>query len=165
MHKASRVGSPLLNREPPAGASGRLSVPFREAVLSRRGLLQAVGGLAAAGTLSRLSAYPALAAAQADARPRPIPGGSPVIAQLGGTLFHVYGPGADGLDPDAAEPITITDFDGLVGLAYMSGMVQRTNMATGEVQHLPFVDSDMRFMKGRYQGMDGQVHNGAFAFI
>jgi hypothetical protein len=97
--------------------------------------------------------------------PVPIPGGSPAIAELAGGLFHVYGPGAEGVDPPDAEPITITDFDGLIGLAYLNGTVRRTNTVTGEVRELPFVDSDMRFMKGVYQGTDGQVHDEAFAFI
>jgi hypothetical protein len=84
---------------------------------------------------------------------------------MAGGLFHVYGPGAEGVDPPDAEPITITDFDGLIGLAYLTGTVRRTNTVTGEVRELPFVDSDMRFMKGVYKGTDGQVHDGAFAFI
>jgi hypothetical protein len=105
-------------------------------------------------------------AAQDAISPLPIPGGSPGIAELGGTLFHVYGPGTDaGGDPPDAEPITITDFNGMVGLAYISGMATRTNTVTGESRMLPFVSNDMRFMKGAYRGTDGQVHQGAFALI
>ena len=64
-----------------------------------------------------------------------------------------------------AEPATITNFNGFVGLAYISGMVTRTNVKTGEKMRLPFVDSDMRFMKGEFRGTDGRMHHGAFAFI
>jgi hypothetical protein len=86
---------------------------------------------------------------------------------LAGQLFHVFGPApaeAD-LDPLDAEPATITDFSGDVGLAYLDGIVARTNTATGETRNLPFVNSDMRFMKGFFRGTDGQVHEGAFAFV
>jgi hypothetical protein len=108
------------------------------------------------------------ALAQNAAQPVPIPGGSPGISALGGALFHVYGPAAEGIDPpDAidAEPITITDFNGVIGLAYLNGTVRRTDLRTGETLELPFVDSDMRFMRGTFRGTDGQVHRGAFAFI
>jgi hypothetical protein len=30
---------------------------------------------------------------------------------------------------------------------------------------LPFVDSDMRFMKGVFRGTDGRIHQGAFALV
>ena len=50
-------------------------------------------------------------------------------------------------------------------LAYISGEVTRTQTTTGEVRTLPFVDSDLRFMKGFYRGTDGRFHQGAFAFV
>ena len=93
------------------------------------------------------------------AKPVPIPGGSPV---LGGN-HHVFGPAL--IDPVDAEPSTITDFNGFVGLAYISGTVRQTNTATGEVRTLPFVKSDMRFMKGVFRGTDGDLHRGAFALV
>jgi len=43
--------------------------------------------------------------------------------------------------------------------------VTRTQTTTGEVRTLPFVDSDLRFMKGFYRGTDGRFHQGAFAFV
>ena len=55
--------------------------------------------------------------------------------------------------------------NGFVGLAYVDGTVTRTNTLTNEVLTLPFVDSDMRFMKGVFRGTDGRLHHGAFAFI
>jgi hypothetical protein len=104
-----------------------------------------------------------VAAQQTAGTPNPIPGGSPVIASRFGSLFHVYGPG--GADPPDAEPATITDFDGDVGLAFVSGSCKRTDTTTGVVQDLPFIHNDMRFMTGVFRGTDGAVHQGAFALI
>jgi len=83
---------------------------------------------------------------------------------LGGG-FHVYGPGLPGLDPPDSEPSTITDFKGVVGLAFISGTVVRTRRSTGETDTLPFLFSDMRFMKGVFRGTDGRRRQGAFALI
>ena len=83
---------------------------------------------------------PGVAAAHNNHTPVHIPGGTPVL----GGGFHVFAPQA--IDPPNAEPSSITDFNGFVGLAYISGTVTRTNTKTGEVRTLPFVDSDMRFM-------------------
>jgi len=38
-------------------------------------------------------------------------------------------------------------------------------MGTGEVLTLPFVNSDMRFMKGVFRGTDERIHHGAFALV
>jgi hypothetical protein len=97
--------------------------------------------------------------------PVPIPGGSPAIVALTGQLMHVYGPGIPDFDPPDAEPSTITDFSGEIALAYIDGMCRRTDTTTGAVRELPFVGSDMRFMRGAYRGVDGQVYRGTFAFI
>ncbi len=80
-----------------------------------------------------------------------------------GGAFHVFGPGI--IDPADAEPSTITDFNGFVGLAYISGMVTQTNVVTGATARYPFTDADMRFMTGEYRGTDGRVHSGAFALV
>jgi hypothetical protein len=45
-----------------------------------------------------------------------------------GKNFHVFGPAA--IDPIDAEPITITDFNGFVGLAYINGTVTEKNKNT-----------------------------------
>ena len=102
---------------------------------------------------------PRLTRAHKAHEPVPIPGGTPL---LGGN-FHFFGPGL--IDPIDAEPSTITDFNGFVGLAFISGTVTRTNVATGEVRRLPFVNNDMRFMKGVFRGTDERMHRGAFAFV
>jgi hypothetical protein len=94
-----------------------------------------------------------------DSAPVPIPGGTPVL----GGAFHVFGPGT--IDPVDAEPSSITDFNGFVGIAFISGMVTRTNTRTGEVRTLPFLNSDMRFMQGNFRGTDGKMHQGSFGFV
>jgi hypothetical protein len=63
------------------------------------------------------------------------------------------------------EPATITNFNGFVGLAYISGMVTETNMSTGAKRRLPFLNSDMRFMRGDFHDTKGHVHQGTFALV
>jgi hypothetical protein len=70
-----------------------------------------------------------------------------------------------GGDPIDAEPSTITNLNGFVGLAYISGMVTQTNTKTGATARYPFQNSDMRFMQGNFRGTDGRVHQGAFALV
>jgi hypothetical protein len=91
----------------------------------------------------------------------------PLPIPAGGKAFRVFGPGPAGVgtDPIDAEPATITDFNGFLGLAYLSGIVTQTNTSTGEVLKLPFVDADMRFMKGVFRGADGASTKGAFALV
>jgi hypothetical protein len=67
------------------------------------------------------------------------------------------------LDPIDAEPATITDFKGFVGLAYLDGTVLQINTTTGEIRKLPFISTDMRFMKGIFRDTEGQLRQGAFA--
>ena len=128
--------------------------------MSRRQFARTAAGTAALGSTfgSRLW-MPELAQAKASFAPVPIPGGTPV---LGGS-YHVFGPAA--IDPIDAEPSSITNFNGFIGLTYVSGMVTQTNRKTGETQRLPFVDSDMRFMQGDFVGTDRRIHQGAFAFV
>lgn len=133
--------------------SGRLPVPVSRRQFART----AAGGAFAAAVGSRLWTPSLLEAA--SFAPVPIPGGSPAL----GGAYHVFGPAA--FDPIDAEPVTITNLDASVGLAYVNGMVTQTNTKTGEVVRLPFVDSDMRFMQGVFRGTDGKVHPGAFAFV
>jgi hypothetical protein len=141
-------------------------------VISRRGFARTVAAAAAASAAFGGEMWtPGLAEAKENdenekkkksGEPVPIRGGSPA---LGGS-FHVFGPSPDGsFDPIDAEPATITDFNGFVGLAYISGTVQRTNRRTREVRTLPMISSDMRFMTGVFRGVDGHVHEGAFALV
>ncbi len=75
----------------------------------------------------------------------------------------MFGPAA--FDPVDAEPSTITNLNGFVGLAYISGMVTQTNTKTSQKARYPFVNSDMRFMQGNFRGTDGRIHQATFAFI
>ena len=113
------------------------------------------GGALGAGFLK-----PALASNWSFA-PVPIPGGSP---SLGG-FYHVFGPASGLGDPIDAERSTITNLDGFVGLAYISGMVTRTNTKTRERVRLPFMNSDLRFMKGNFRGTNGNIHQSTFALV
>jgi hypothetical protein len=138
------------------------AMPDRSALrMSRRQFGRAVAGTAAlGGTLGTGLLRPvSAAAAPGSFAPVPIPGGTPA---LGGS-YHVFGPAS--IDPIDAEPGTITNFEGFVGLAYLDGMVTQTNTRTGESQRFPFLNSDMRFMTGNFRGTDGQVHQGTFALV
>ena len=129
---------------------------------SRRSFLRTTASAVTAGAIVGAGFVPpAFANAKKHAHPLPIPGGTPVL----GGGFHVYGPGAAGLDPPDSEPATITDFRGFIGLAYISGTVVRTQRSTGDTVTLPFVSADMRFMQGIYRGADGRVRQGTFGFI
>lgn len=128
--------------------------------MTRRQFAGAVAGTTVlGGALGSGLFRPVLAEPRRSFAPVPIPGGSPA---LGGS-YHVFGP--DLIDPIDAEPVTITNLDGFVGLAYICGMVTQTNTQTGETLRLPFVNSDMRFMQGDIRGTDGRVHEGTFALV
>lgn len=87
----------------------------------------------------------------ANATPRPTPNTFDLPP------FHLtfFGPTAD--------PSSIGDFDGLVGVAQVQGTGKATN-PNGTTEKLTF-DTDMRFMSGHYIGMDGHVHKGTFGFV
>jgi hypothetical protein len=126
--------------------------------VSRRRFLQTSAGALAAGvTLGRQLLNPSVANAAAGADPIPVPG-SPFLAP-----FHIWAPiFVDSID---AEPSSITNFNGVVGMTYASGMVRRTNLLTHEVRDLPFLGTDMRFMQGVYRGVDGKPRQGTFGFV
>lgn len=135
---------------------------FRQRAMSRRQFARTAAGAAVFGAAVGSGLMrPVLGGGPGSLVPVPIPGGTPAL----GGEFHVFAPGPGGLDPSDAEPATITDFNGFVGLAYLSGTVMQTNTTTGEVLVLPFVGSDMRFMTGVFRGTDGRVHQGAFALV
>jgi hypothetical protein len=127
--------------------------------LSRRQFLKTAGAAMLGSALAPGLLRPSPVAAPGPGSPVHIPGGTPFL----GGGFHLFGPGL--IDPHDAEPSSITDFDGFVGLAYITGTVTRTNTVTHAVDTLPFLFSDMRFMKGVFRGQDGRMHNGAFAFV
>jgi hypothetical protein len=61
-----------------------------------------------------------------------------------------------------SEPSTITDFEGTIGLAEVHGAGIGFNQ--GKPETLLHVAS-VRFMKGRYVGVDNRQHRGTFAFV
>jgi len=138
----------------------RLLTQNRRERPSRREFVRTAGAVALAGAAlgGRLLRPQILQAASPD-DPLPISGGTPVL----GGAFHVFAPAA--FDPIDAEPITITNFNGTVGLAYIDGIVTRTQISTGRQDRLPFTASDMRFMQGVYRGVDGKPRQGTFGFI
>jgi hypothetical protein len=89
--------------------------------------------------------------------PRPIPGGIQ-FPFTGTEVFHVFPPA------HGAEPSTIFDFNGFVGVAHITGTGTGTDTETGTTTPLLF-DVDNRFMKGVYVGVDGKKHTGTFGFI
>ena len=128
--------------------------------LSRRQFLRTAAGATVLGATVGSGLWnPLVAQASGSNDPVHIPGATPFL----GGAFHIFGP--ESIDPIDAEPSTITNFNGFTGLAYISGNVTQTNTKTHEVRSLPFVGSDMRFMKGAYRGTDGHVHHGAFALV
>jgi hypothetical protein len=148
---------------PPPGQASVWQQP-----LSRRQFTRTAAGTAVVGaTLGAGVWRPRLAHARQPHEPIPIPGGSPVLQTAFGHLVHVFGPGPAGMsiDPIDAEPATITDFDGVVGLAYLNGTVRQINTTTGEIRTLPFLNTDMRFMKGVFRDTAGELHHGAFALV
>jgi TAT (twin-arginine translocation) pathway signal sequence len=119
---------------------------------SRRQFLAAGAGLGAAGVLGTqvIGASPALAARHAG-DPRPIPGGTEFLAPDNTELFHVFAPGA-------GEPNSITDFNGFVGVAHITGT------GAGANANLSF-DVDNRFITGEYIALNGQHANATFGFL
>jgi hypothetical protein len=100
--------------------------------------------------------------------PLPIPGllfNPPAPANpFGGPAIHFDLPGpADKTTPSiptvGGEPSTITDFNGFIGGANVQGYGTDNHGTT------LFWDVDLRFMSGVFQGDDGRIHQGTFAFV
>jgi len=86
----------------------------------------------------------------ANAEPVPIPGGAHIFAP---------GPRSLGLMGLHVEPSSISDFQGVVALAYLSGS------ATDGDSHRYDLAVDLRIMSGDYLAADGSAQTGTFAFI
>ena len=123
--------------------------------MSRRRFMRGTGALVAVAAVGQAVHPQSLFAAGSD----PIPvQGSPNLAP-----FSVWAPiFVDSID---ADPASIANFNGVAAIAYINGMVRRTNTVTGEVDVLPFLDADMRFMQGVYRGLDGKPRQGTFGFV
>ena len=95
-------------------------------------------------------ASPLRVRAQDGSEPVPIPGG-----------FHFFSPGPPrlgyrGLD---VEPSTITNFQGDVALAYLTGSARSAD------GHDFRLTADMRVFSGEYVAADGVSRRGAFGFV
>ena len=127
--------------------------------LSRRQLLRqgglALTGLTGAGLLDTASALGKRPGRKPNSAPRPIPGGFDENFNLvaDDAAFHFFPPGI-GFDMS-----TITDFNGIVGGSEIRGTAQGTDGTTYDF------DTDMRFMRGVYIGLDGRLRTGSFGFI
>ena len=122
--------------------------------MSRRAFIRTAAGATGVALTSSLW-MPKLAwAAKGSTEPSPIPGGT----ELPFGFFHFFFPG------HKAEPSTITDFTGFVGVSDTEGTGIGTDPDTGEPIPLVFA-ADMRFMKGEYVAVDGSHHQGTFSFI
>jgi hypothetical protein len=128
--------------------------------LSRRHFVRSATGALAAGAALASGVWTPLLAKEREHEHDPA---NPVPIPIGSFGFHVNAPAF--LDPVDADPSTITDFRGFTGLAYISGMVSRTDRRTHAKVELPFLSSDMRFMQGAYRGFDGRIRRGTFGFI
>lgn len=128
--------------------------PFHSWAVSRRQFLQGATAVAAA----------TLASSPAEARQGPGIGlvlPIPTTLDIAGLPFHVQAPPFTGVDSD---PSSVYNFEGSVGIAFISGAVQQRNRKTGESRTLPYAFNDMRFMQGRFEGRDGHVRDATFAF-
>jgi hypothetical protein len=116
----------------------------------------ALGGAAAAGLLrpGRALAGPGIGLVE------PIP---TTVEFFPGVQSHVLAPPFL-FGPDS-DPATVYNFEGVSGLAYISGTCEQRNRRTGETRELPFSFNDMRFMKGVFRGRDGHVRDAAFGFV
>ena len=129
--------------------------------LSRRHFVRSATGALAAGAALTSGVWTPFVSA--EGREHDHDPANPVPIPIGSFGFHVNAPAF--LDPVDADPSTITDFQGFTGLAYISGMLSRTDRRTQAKVELPFLSSDMRLMEGEYRGFDGRVRRGTFGFI
>jgi hypothetical protein len=63
------------------------------------------------------------------------------------------------LDPNN-ENATITDFNGVIGVAHIQGTGSQLNTAITVATAGLLYDADMRFTQGKYVGVDDQLHTG-----
>jgi hypothetical protein len=135
-------------------AGGHALIERASTGLSRRrflgGSAVALGGLAGVGLLD-----PALGLAKTAGAPRPIPGGFDQNFNIvpSNPFIHVLPPGI------GFEMSSITDFNGVVAGSETRGTAHGSDGTAYDF------DTDMRFMRGAYVGLDGRLRQGAFGFI
>jgi hypothetical protein len=139
---------------------------FWERALSRGQFIRTAAGATGAALSSGLW-LPALAHADDfDDLPKPIPGGGQPFGP-GTEVFHNYAPPVDpqigGLPWPELDLSQITDFKGALAVARIQGTGTLTQGAV--ITPGALYDADMRFMQGRYVGVDGEEHQGTFGFF
>lgn len=131
---------------------------------TRRQLVKGAVGVGVTAAATGLLAGPAQAApggrpagrVAMSAEPKPLPfTNNPGVGNI---MIHAFAP------VRGAEHVDITDFNGYVGLANVTGTGTRTNLRTGAQERLPYT-VDLRFFTGDYVGIDGRVHTGTFSHI
>ncbi len=132
---------------------------FWQHAMSRRRFLKTTGGTAGV-VLSSGIWLPLLANAGQNADPRPVPGTTD-LGPLG--KRHFFFPTTNPfstvtVESGQGDPSLITDFKGAIGVADLEGT------GTGTNTDLLWA-CDLRFMKGRFVGVDGDEHKGTFALI
>jgi hypothetical protein len=63
------------------------------------------------------------------------------------------------------DPLTVWNFHGASGIAFMDTSVTRTNRKTGKQWVLPSTMNHMTFMQGIYIGRDRRVREGTFSLV
>jgi hypothetical protein len=140
--------------------------------VDRRGfILGSAGALAAtgfAGPVAERASGSSRRKRRVVPSPEPIPGGLPIGLAPPYDLIHIFLPGPptvtlpfsgsqlQGLD---VEPTTITDFDGMTAMAFLTGSARGSD---GEERGL---EVDLRVSEGTYVTADGSRERGAFAMI
>jgi len=150
---------------PPAPPGYKGHPHFWRRAFSRRQFVRTAAGATAMVVGSGLW-FPMQASADAGGNnktdPKPIPGGTDLLALLGqppgGPIYHFFFPAF------SQEVSSVGDFNGFVGAAEIQGKGTATNTATGQTTTLYF-DADMRFMDGQYVAEDGHTHRQTFGFI
>ena len=129
--------------------------------VSRRRFLQAAAGATVFGAVGGATAlFPNSASAAAPGIGLALP--IPATLDILGADFHVQAPPLTGVDTD---PASVYNFQGAAGIAFISGMVERTDRKTGTTRLLPYLSNDMRFMQGVFRGRDGHERKVTFGFI
>jgi hypothetical protein len=158
---------PIIPRGIPAGLTRNVGhAHFWERLRSRRRFLQTAGaaGLALGSGLW----LPTPAWADDNVDPKPIP--DTRTTAFGTINQRLPGPADMPIDvppppfPSGGDPSLITDFNGFVGVIEASGTGTGTDTTTGTTTPL-FWAADNRFMTGVYVGVDGEKHQGTFAFV
>ena len=85
--------------------------------------------------------------------------GSDPIPILRGNRVLSPGPRALGFDGFTADPSSIGNFKGVIGLAYLRGRVRDT------AGHRWVMENDIRVFQGDYVAADGVQQRGTFGFV